>query len=167
MNTQEAAQFFLIGLETLTKTVEELEEWASEQVGASDEPSFEICELATATSLPHEEIREALTELAGEYPYASTAWNVFCKELHNSLRSSEQSVDHVVKILYKLYKHNKLGNEFGICVSVLEDNYSLYRDQIFGDEEMIRGQALEILEGEFDGNTPEWSNDNNSLDRTS
>ena len=133
----------------------ELENWATAQIAVDPSPTCELCELATATTTEPARLFDALREFPRTEDDRDLAWAMFCRSLHADLTSGRRSVEETVYGLYGLDRVHELPEHMSLPITILEDQYSLVRDNVHGTLDEVKTEAARLLQLYFDDATPE------------
>jgi len=149
-----ATEFFRLGLISRTMSIEAVEEWATQMVGETPSPSFTLCDLATAKSLDRAIVLDALHTFPKTEEDRDAAWKMFCEFLHDNLKSGKGTLEDTIYALYGLERLHESPEHLEIPITILEDEYALARDQVWGTLEDVEDRTLELLLTYFDDETP-------------
>ncbi|MGV3660996.1 MAG: hypothetical protein ACO1TE_12485 [Prosthecobacter sp.] len=153
----EAAEFLRLSLVARIIEPRQVEDWATAALVADAEAGREISHpavvrLALATHLDRALVQDELRALAQTAPAlaADTGWALFCLRLHADLSAGLRSTGETVLLLHHLDKLLELPAGLSGPVCVLEDAWSLARDQVYGTLDEVRDQTLRLLACHFD-----------------
>lgn len=147
-------EFFRLRLVSRLCSVEAVEEWATERVGSEEAPSYELCELATATTADRAVVLDCLRRLPRNEADFDQAWAMYCRSLHASLLAGRHTTEEAVYALYGLDRIHELPARLEVPVTILEDSFSLARDNIHGTLDDVKAEAAHLLSLYFDDETP-------------
>lgn len=149
-----ATEFFRLGLISRTMSVEAVDEWATLVVSDTALPSFALCDLATAKSQDRAIVLDALHNFPKTEEDRDSAWKMFCDFLHDDLKSGKRTLEDTIYALYGLERLHESPEHLEIPITILEDEYALARDQVWGTLEEVEERTLELLRTYFDDETP-------------
>jgi len=82
------------------------------------------------------------------------AWAMFCEFLHDELKSGKRSLKDSIYALYGLERLHEAPDHLEIPITILEDEYALARDGVWGTMDEVEGRTVELLQTYFDDQTP-------------
>ncbi|MAS93794.1 MAG: hypothetical protein CMO55_11435 [Verrucomicrobiales bacterium] len=148
-------EFFRLQLASKFRVERDVEAWATAQIEIDPSPSYELCELATATTIEPPLLFDALRDFPKTEDDHDLAWAMFCRYLYSDLTTDRCSVEETVYALYRLDRIHELPEHLNVPVSILEDQYSLVRDSIYGTLDEVKTEATRLLQLCFDDETPD------------
>jgi len=149
-------EFFRIGLVSRTVSIDAIDAWATSIIAKESSPSIELCDLASAKHTDRAIVIDALRSYERTDDDLDIAWAMFCEFIYASLKSSRLSLKDAVYSLHDLGKIHELPECIFMPISIIEVDYSLARDQVFGSVEEVEIKFLRLLETFFDEETPKY-----------
>ena len=149
-------EFFRIGLVSRTISIDAIDVWATNTIAEESSPSIELCDLASAKHTDRAVVIDALRSYKRTDDDLDLAWAMYCEFIYDSLKSSRLSLKDAVYALYDLDKIHELPEFISMPISIIEDDYCLARDQVFGTFEEVEVKFLRLLESFFDEETPKY-----------
>ena len=147
-------EFFRLGLVSRTMSVEVIDDWATQLIRESSSPSFALCDLAAAKSTDRAIVLDALLNFPKSDEDREFAWAMFCEFLYDDLKSGKRSLKDSIYALYGLERLHEAPEHLEIPITILEDEYSLARDEVWGTMDEVSARTLELLLTYFDDETP-------------
>ena len=135
-------------------SVEVIDDWATQLIGEVDSPSFELCDLATARYTEREIVLHALHDFPRMADDLDSAWAMFCEFLHDDLKFERRTLKDTVYALYGLKRLHEVPEHLEMSIIILEDEYTLVRDGVWGSLEEVQKRTLDLLRTCFDDETP-------------
>jgi len=149
-----ATEFFRLGLVSRTMSVDEVDDWATRLIGETTLPSFALCDLATAKSADRAIVLEALHGFPKSDEDREFAWAMFCEFLYDDFKSGKRSLKDTIYALHGLERLHEAPEHLEIPITILEDEYALARDGVWGTMKEVEERVAELLRTYFDDETP-------------
>ena len=153
-STGAATEFFRLGLVSRTMSVEVVDDWATQLIGKTPSPSFALCDLATAKSADRAVVLDALRSFPKSEKDREDAWAMFCAFLLDEMTSRKRSLHDTIYALHGLERLHEAPVHLETPITILEDEYALARDGVWGTLVEVEGRTMELLRTYFDDGTP-------------
>jgi hypothetical protein len=149
-----ATEFFRLGLASRTMGLDTIDGWATQMISETPSPSFALYDLAMAKSTDRGIVLDVLNRFTKSEEDREFAWAMFCEFLHDDLISGKRSLKDTIYVLYGLERLHEAPELLEIPITILEDEYALARDGVWGTMDEVEGRTVELLRAYFDDETP-------------
>lgn len=142
-------EYFRLRLVCRICSLDEIENWAADQIGNAKRVPFPICELAVASQLQRADVINALMRHHRSTEDKNSAWVLLCRFLYTDLSQEYRGVEETIAALWTLKQLNEISDHMESQVVWVEDAMSLARDGIHGTIEDVTTSTLTMLRQQF------------------